>query len=198
MMYYLLKYIFYLPIKFFWFKKIYGLQNLPSGSFIIAANHSSYLDFVLLFIFIPKKISFLAAEKFFKHPIWYLIMKATSQIKVERLSSNKEDVYKEVAGVFQRNGVLGIFPEGTRSRTGCLNKAYSGVAKFAYKHNVPVVPIGIIGTFEAWPPNNKIPNFHRCTINIGESIVVSSDDFAAETKKIMLSISKLSFQKYEY
>ncbi len=198
MMYYILKYLLYFPVKFFWLERIDGLDNIPRGNFIISANHASYLDFILLFLFIPRKISFLAAEKFFRNPIWFIIMKATGQIKVDRTSSKKDDVYLAVDRVFKNNKILGIFPEGTRSRDGFLNKAYCGVSKFAYKYKVPVLPVGIVGTFTCWPPHSKFPKFKKCLINIGEPIFINSLAFDAETQKIMKRIAILANQKYEY
>lgn len=198
MMYYILKYLLYFPVKFFWLERMDGFSNIPKSSFILAANHASYLDFILLFILVPRKISFLAAEKFFKNPIWFVIMKITGQIKVDRTSSKKDDVYIAVDNVFKNNRVLGIFPEGTRSRNGFLNKAYCGVAKFSYKYKVPVLPVGISGTFDCWPPYSKFPKFKKCSINIGQPIFINSVDFDLETQKIMRSIAILSDQKYEY
>jgi len=63
--YYLLKYFIYPFVRIFWLDSISGLENIPKkGSFIIAANHSSYFDFIFLYVFIPRRITFLAAEKF--------------------------------------------------------------------------------------------------------------------------------------
>lgn len=190
-MYYILKYLFYFPINFLWLKKINGVHNIPKGSFILAANHSSYLDFILLFIFFPRKISFLAAEKFFNNIFWRPIMQMTGQIKVDRLNHDKTFVYNSVDNVFRSGGILGIFPEGTRSRDGNMGKYYNGVARFAYKYKVPVLPIGITGTFDAWPPQNKFPKIKKCFINIGKPILINTDDFEKETKNIMYNILDL-------
>ncbi|MCB9802789.1 1-acyl-sn-glycerol-3-phosphate acyltransferase [Candidatus Nomurabacteria bacterium] len=197
-MYFLLRFLFYLPIKLLWRVKINNQNNIPDGNFILAANHNSYLDFIILFILFPRRISFLAAEKFFSSKIWKPIMEMTGQIKVDRNSHNKNDVYVKVGDVLRSGGVLGIFPEGTRSRNGCIGKAYSGVAKFAHEYNIPVLPIGIEGTFLAWPPENRFPKFKKCKINIGKVFFVRSQDFNKETIKIMKTISGLCGQTYDY
>ena len=75
------------------------------------------------------------------------------------------------------NNILGIFPEGTRSRDGKLHGGYNGAVKFAYKYKVPIVPIGIIGTFAAWPPHKKKPKLIKCDVNIGNSFIVSSNKY---------------------
>ncbi|MBU1202965.1 1-acyl-sn-glycerol-3-phosphate acyltransferase [Patescibacteria group bacterium] len=196
--YYILKYLFYPFIKLFWLDKISGLNNIPKkGSFIIVANHKSYLDFILLFTFIPRRISFLAAEVFFKSKLWHPIMKITGQIKVDRESPNKGEVYKNVDRLFKKGGVLGIFPEGTRSRDGKLHKGYNGAVKFSFKYQVPIIPIGLINTFDAFPPHSKKPRLVRCIINIGESFYLDSTDYDIETSRLMNKIAKLSGEVYE-
>lgn len=195
--YFLLKYISYPFIRLIWIGKITGLENIPKdNSFIIVANHSSYLDFIILFCLMPKKVRFLAAEKFFRSKFWLPIMKITQQIKVDRNISDKQNVYNEVQNVFDNNGVLGIFPEGTRSRSGKIQKAYSGSAKFAFNYNVPILPVGIIGAYEAWPPHRKWPILKKININIGRPIFVKTDDFVSETSNIMINIARLSGQSY--
>ncbi|MFA5127222.1 MAG: lysophospholipid acyltransferase family protein, partial [Patescibacteria group bacterium] len=168
------------------------------GSFIIAANHSSYFDFIFLYVFIPRRITFLAAEKFFASRFWRPFMKITGQIKVDRGSGDKGGVYEQVDELISKNGVLGIFPEGTRSRSGKIQKAYSGVAKFANKYNIPIVPVGISGTYEIMSPHDNFPKFKKGKINIGASLIVDSDDYEGETRKIMKTISALAGQSYEF
>lgn len=197
--YFILKFFSYPFVKLFWGGRLSGIHNIPkNGSFIIAANHSSYLDFILLFCFIPRTISFLAAEKFFNSKFWLPIMKITKQIKVDRNSSDKRGVYKEVDNLFNNHGVLGIFPEGTRSRSGRIQKAYNGMVKFAHKYNVPIIPVGIIGAYEALPPNNKIPKLKKIDVNIGKPIIIMSDNYNLETSIIMKNIAELAGQSYEW
>jgi 1-acyl-sn-glycerol-3-phosphate acyltransferase len=196
--YFLLKYFSYPFVKLLWGGKLVGLDNVPKkGSFIIAANHSSYLDFILLFCFIPRKVRFLAAEKFFHSKFWLPIMTITQQIRVDRNFSDKKDVYFEVKKLFNQHGVLGIFPEGTRSRSGAMQKAYNGVAKFAFEYGVPVLPVGIIGAHAAFPPHAKYPKFSKVNINIGAPIIVKTNNFEYETLCIMKNIAKLSDKLYE-
>lgn len=199
MLYFILKYLIYIPVRIFWVGKINGLDYLPKkGSFILASNHSSYLDFIILYTIIPRRITWLAAEKFFSSKFWKPFMKITGQIKVDRLSQDKKIVYSLVDNLIVEKGILGIFPEGTRSRSGFLQKAYSGVSKFAHYYNIPVIPVGIIGTYEAMPPDVKIPKLKKCKINFGRPLFVHSSDYELETKKIMEQIAILSDQEYKF
>jgi len=192
MFYWILKIILSPFIKFLWLGKVSGSENIPkSGSFIVAANHNSYLDFFLLPVVIPRRVNFLAAEVFFKKKLWLPLVKLTGQIKVDRQAKDKSEVYKQVDNLFANGGVLGIFPEGTRSRDGKIHKGYNGVVKFARKYGVPIVPVGIVGTFQALPPHKKIPKFIKCDLNIGEIYRLGDNPDDIETNKIMGIIAKL-------
>ncbi|RJQ33612.1 1-acyl-sn-glycerol-3-phosphate acyltransferase [Candidatus Parcubacteria bacterium] len=199
MFYNVLKFILSPIIKLLWLGKISGKENIPNkGSFIIAANHKSYLDFFLLSVVIKRRLHFLAAEVFFEKKLWIPLVRLTGQIKVDRKSKDKSDVYKEVDRLFASGGILGIFPEGTRSRDGKLNKGYNGVVKFAYRYKIPILPIGLTNTFEALPPHKKFPKFVKCNVNIGDMIIVVSEDYDYETKKLMQRIAELSAEVYAY
>lgn len=198
-MFYKLLQFFVAPfIKFFWVGKINNINNIPNkGSVILCANHNSYLDFFILASVLKRRVYFLAGEVFFKSKLWRPLMLLTGQIKVDRTSKDKSFVYNQVEGILRINNILGIFPEGTRSRDGKLHKGYNGAVKFAYKYNVPIIPIGIIGTFNAWPPHKKKPKLIKCDINIGSSFIVSSDNFNIETETLMKKIAILAEEKYE-
>ncbi len=197
MFYKVLKIILLPVIKLLWLGKVTGKENIPQeGPFIVVSNHKSYLDFFLLPIIIPRRIHFLAAEVFFEKKLWIPLVRLTGQIKVDRKAKDKSEVYKEVEQLFARGGILGAFPEGTRSRDGKLHKGYNGVVKFAYKYKVPILPVGIINTFKALPPHKKFPKFIKCHVNIGQTIIVDSDDYDRETDGLMVVISKLGREEY--
>ncbi len=154
-----------------WVGTITGTENIPNyGSAIFAFNHSSYLDFLCFSSVLKRDIHFLAAEKFYSSRLWAPLMKATNQIKVDRHSDNKENVFKNVFDVLENGGLIGIFPEGTRSRSGQLGKAFNGIIKIALKKRVPIIPVGIIGSHKLWPPNQVLPKLGKIEINIGKKI----------------------------
>lgn len=158
-------------IRLLWVGKVEGLYNIPKhGPVIIASNHESYFDFIIFYAISPRKIQYLAAEKFFTSKFWKPLMVATGQIKVERTSGDKTNVHEKAHYVLKNEGMLGIFPEGTRSRTGEMGKAFTGVTKFALETKSPIVPVGIDGTFDILPPHKKLPNFKKCNIKISEPI----------------------------
>jgi len=208
MAYWILKFILGPVVRMIWIKKVEGLENIPEkGGCIIAANHSSYFDFFCLVAVVPRRIYFLAAEKFYKSKFWWPFVKLTGQIKVERESHNKEEIYKKVYSILEKGGVIGIFPEGTRSSDGKIGKTYTGVAKFALRAKVPVVPVGISGTYEIMSRYDKKPKFKKIIeIIIGKPIDFKEyynkecDEklFREATNKIMVKIAELAEKKYNY
>ena len=158
MFYWLIKFILGPVIRFIWVSKAEGLENIPKeGGAIIAANHCSYLDFFVVPAVCRRRIFYLAAEKFFRRPLWAALMRLTGQIRVDRTAEDKKDVYEKVFAVLKQGRLLGIFPEGTRSADGRLQKAFPGTARFAITAKVPVVPVGIIGTYGIWPRKGRLP-----------------------------------------
>lgn len=196
-------------VKFLWVERIYGISNIPKdGPLIIAFNHQSFLDFLCFTAISPRKIHFLSAEKFFLHPVWSLIMKFTGQIKVERDSRDKTETHRIVYQHLNSNKVIGIFPEGTRSpHKFDMLPAFTGVAEFALRGKVKVLPVGIRGTYDVMAKNDKFPNFKKIVnIYVGEVLdfteynnsKMDKKTFKVVTNKIMTEISKLSEKNYNY
>ncbi|MBU2545360.1 1-acyl-sn-glycerol-3-phosphate acyltransferase, partial [Patescibacteria group bacterium] len=116
-------------IRKIWIDKIEGLENIPKdGPIIIASNHQSYFDFLCFIAASPRKVHYLAAEKFYKSRMWRPVMNLTGQIKVERVSHDKKGVHDKVYSALDQGRVIGIFPEGTRSANGEIQKPFTGVA----------------------------------------------------------------------
>lgn len=163
MFYFLLKILLGPLVRLIWVKKVTGLNNIPQSKvpLIIAANHSSYFDFIVLVATFPYRIRFLAAEVFYESLFWRPIMIFTGQIKVDRRKKDKSNVFKAVSDNLKKGRVIGIFPEGTRSRTGQLQRAYAGVAKFALKNKTNILPVAITGAYNVMSPHDKFPKFKK-------------------------------------
>ena len=199
-----------LPIARLWIRKINGLENIPKkGAFIVAANHSSYMDhFGLVNIVVRhmnKKLHFLAKKEHFDNilqKIWHTYAEA---IPVDRQKGGKEAL-KFAIKALKKGEIIGIYPEGTRSLTGKLQKAKTGVARLALEARVPVVPLGLIGTFEILPKGKYMPRFKRAIINIGRPMgfdkysnkKINKRTLREVTNIVMKEIAKLSKQKYNF
>lgn len=165
MFYWVLK-IFIGPlVRLIWVKEVSGIENIPrKGPLIIAANHSSYFDFITLVAVSPRRIRFLAAEVFYKSVFWQPIMILTGQIKVDRKSHDKTMANKKIEEHLNQGNVIGIFPEGTRSRSGKLQKSFTGVAKIALQNKVDILPVAISGAYEVMAPHDKKPKFIKTIV----------------------------------
>lgn len=198
-------------IKLLWIEKVEGINNIPrSGGVIIASNHESYFDFICLSAVSPRPIRFLTAEVFYKKWWWRLIVTLTKQIKIDRYSKDKKESAKravrQAVRILKKGEVFGIFPEGTRSPNGKLQKAFEGVARIILMAKVPVIPVGMIGTYEIMSRYEKKPRFKKCRVKIGKAL-----DFGERygqqknkeilrhiTNQVMNAIAGLTDEKYGF
>jgi len=196
-------------VRLIWIRNVSGLQNIPrNGPAIITFNHQSYFDFLCFIAVCPRQIHFLSAEKFFSHKIWKHIMKFTAQIKVYRHEHDKHILHATVHSHLEAGKLIGIFPEGTRAPDPIeMLHAFTGVAKYAVAGKVPVIPVGIRGSYEVMSRHVSRPTLTKIiSIHIGEPVhftehhgkTLSEKEHRDLTDKIMFEISKLSGKKYSH
>ena len=158
-------------VRLFWIESIEGKENIPdSGAVILAVNHESNLDPLIVMAVCSRPIIFATAEWLFRCLFLGLLLRSTKQIEVKKNGANKEEVISKSLEVLSQGGILGIFPEGARSKNGLLQPAKSGVGRLALASQAPIVPIGISGSFEILPYGKRRPNFNKCRIKIGRPI----------------------------
>lgn len=196
-------------IRLIWVKEVEGIENIPKkGPVIVAFNHQSIFDFLCFISISPRHIHYLSAEKFFSHFLWAPLMKLTEQIKVEREKRDKRTLHATVFNHLDHNKMVGIFPEGTRSPfKEEMLFAFTGVAKYAIRGNVPVLPVGIKGTYEVMAKHEKKPKFKKIvSIHIGKPMhfeeyrhsKLNKKAFRVLTDKIILEITKLCGKNYQH
>lgn len=141
-----------------------GIEHIPaSGGVVLACNHLSNLDPVLLAAACPRQISYLAKIELFKVPILGSLVRRYGAIPLRRSASDPEAI-RLAEHVLEQGQLLALFPEGTRSRDGQLKPFRFGAARMALKYEVPLVPAAIIGTEAAMPAGAKFPR--RVTVRL--------------------------------
>ena len=161
-------------LRFFLRLRIIGSNRvIRKGPAILAANHLSHVDPILVIISSRRKTFYMAKEGHFSNIALALFMRATGQIKTER-SSGAADALSRAVDVLNSGAALGIFPEGTRSKnteTPYLLPGKTGVARLAASMpNTPVMPIAIKGSREMMiPQKHKLPRlWKKVELNYGE------------------------------
>jgi 1-acyl-sn-glycerol-3-phosphate acyltransferase len=185
-----------------------GVEHLPSdGGYVIAGNHLSYLDPMLLWCGTPRPTHFLARDNLFEAPIVGWALPRLWGIPISRASADREAITR-ATNLLKAGEVIGIFPEGTRQDpnrpAGEPAEAHAGVAFIALRAGAPVVPVGITGTDRALPKGARLPRFPKVTFRFGEPVI--PEEFAdlgrkerleAMTAEIMRRIAALRAEVME-
>ncbi|MBA2875007.1 1-acyl-sn-glycerol-3-phosphate acyltransferase [Anoxybacillus caldiproteolyticus] len=127
--------------------EVIGIEQFPKeGGVLLCANHISNLDPPIVGITAPRPIHFMAKEELFHVPVLKNLISSLHAFPVKRGMSDRQAL-RVGLDVLKQGHVLGIFPEGTRSKDGKLQKGLSGVGFFALRTNAAVVPCAIIGPY---------------------------------------------------
>ncbi|HEX3046863.1 MAG TPA: lysophospholipid acyltransferase family protein, partial [Bacillota bacterium] len=151
--------------------RVIGRENVPRlGPVILAANHVSYWDPLVLGAALPRRIIFLAKANLFKVPVAGFFIKAWGAIPVHQGATNHH-TFEQWTTVIQQGNVLGIFIEGTRNRKypDRMLKPQSGPAALALKTGAPVIPVALINT------RKVLWGFRRVTVVFGQPMVFHED-----------------------
>jgi len=196
--------------KAIWRPTIEGIEHVPlTGPVLIASNHLSFVDSVVIPIVAPRKVVFLAKAEYFtgtglKGRLSRAWFEGLGMVPVDRSDTKAAlDSLQIALDVLGRGEAFGIYPEGTRSRDGLLYRGRTGVAHLALTAGVPVVPVGLQGTEDLQPVGSNIPRRAKVTVRFGKPLDFSGrfDGVPAgrarreATDEIMAAIQGLSGQQ---
>ena len=185
--------------------RVYNPERVPLvGPVILASNHASFLDPPLVGCGLKRDINFLARESLFRFPIVGAVLRSWNAVPVDRDGGGARGL-KEILNRLHEGGAIILFPEGTRTRDGQLQMARSGIGLTVIKSEVPVVPVRVFGTLEAYGRNLKFPRPHRVSVKYGKPLMFAElraeartctkarlkEIYHQVTDDIMLAISKL-------
>lgn len=143
--------------------EVKGKEHFPKeGAVLLCSNHIDNLDPPTVGISAPRQVHFMAKEELFRVPVLGGIVRKVGSFPVKRGMSDREAL-RNGLNVLKDGGVLGLFPEGTRSKDGQLGKGLAGAGFFALRSNALVVPCAVIGTYK---PFNKVKVFFGEPINL--------------------------------
>src|SRR3989338_935655 len=158
-----------------WVRKIHHPEKLPRmGPALLISNHLSHFDWLLIGAVFWKPLVFVGTKELYTFPCIRWLEKLDSAVFINR-DRSEVDAYNEIANRLRQRQVIVIYPEGTRSRTGVRQPVKFGFIKLAYFTKVPIVPIGMKGTFEILPPYKRFPRLRRCEVFIGNPIFVTPE-----------------------
>lgn len=169
MLYALIKTLLRPGLKLAYKFSVRGAGRVPkSGPVLIVANHTSYLDPLILGVASPRKIFFMAKEELFKIPVLKSVITRLGSFPVRRNAFDRQAISVAI-NKLKSGQVVGIFPQGGRRWDG-VNDGFPGAALIAYKSGAVIVPAGIKGADQIMPGGSKRPRFPRVTVSFGEPL----------------------------
>lgn len=146
-----------------------GRENVPmTGPVLLAVNHMSWADPVVVGAALKRPAFYLAKERLFRNSMVRNLLEGLGQIKVDRhVAGANEGAIQKAVEILDMGLIIGVFPEGTRSRPGEVKRGKTGVARIAARSGAPVVPIAV-DTSRFWPRGRSLPKWgEKVYVNIG-------------------------------
>ncbi|TPW76945.1 1-acyl-sn-glycerol-3-phosphate acyltransferase [Schumannella sp. 10F1B-5-1] len=189
--------------------KVEGKRNVPKrGAVILASNHLSFIDSVVITLVAPRTVAFLAKSDYFagagvKGALSKAFFSGVGAVPVERGAGAAAQAALDAGLEILENGdAFAIYPEGTRSLDGRLYRGRTGVAWLAMTAGVPVVPVGLIGTDQLQPVGSNRIRRAKVTVRFGKPLDLGTFGPATSgrarrqaTDALMAEIQKLSGQE---
>jgi len=148
----------------------HGVENVPrAGPAIIAANHQSFYDPVLIGIAVYRRIRWLGWDFYCDMPILGPLMRLAGTVPVDPDDPTPRSLALMVR-VLQAGGLCGIFPEGGRTSDGLIAGPKHGVGALALRTGTPIVPVTIHGAYRAWPKGRALPRPAAISLRFGRPI----------------------------
>ncbi|WP_231950756.1 lysophospholipid acyltransferase family protein [Allokutzneria albata] len=188
--------------------RVLGTGNVPrTGPVVIAANHLSFVDSVVIALVAPRRVVFLAKAEYFtgkglRGRLVRRLFHALGAIPVERGTYHSARASLDAAQrIINGGNAFAIYPEGTRSLDGRLYRGRAGVAWLALSTGAPVVPVGLQGTERLQPVGSRLPRPHRVTVHFGRPLEFAGRENTARerrrtTDEIMAAIRALTGQEH--
>jgi 1-acyl-sn-glycerol-3-phosphate acyltransferase len=183
--------------------RVEGTEHVPpSGAAIIAANHLSFFDSIVLTLAVPRPLRFVGKAEYLDRWTTRRLLPALGMIPLERNSPRRAyGALRAAAEVLEAHELFAVYPEGTRSQDGSLQEGHNGVGHLSVTTGASVIPAGIVGTDRIQPKGARVPRpFRRATVRFGSPIDPHRYDGSRRecrrriTSDVMSAIGELSGQ----
>ncbi len=190
MLYYFGRFLFWLVFKFVFRLKVSGGDNIPSaGPALVCANHQSFIDPPVVGAAMRRPIHFMARHDLFTVPVLGWLIARTNAFPVKRTGAGDTAAFKNVFRLLEKGELLLLFPEGTRSRDGNLQKPSAGAGLIAYQARVPVIPCYVSGSRDILPRGSKFIKLHPLKVYFGPPVDLDACYGREKNKELYQEIS---------
>jgi 1-acyl-sn-glycerol-3-phosphate acyltransferase len=164
-----------------------GKENVPAeGPLIVASNHASHLDPMILGAAFDRPLHFMARKTLFDTPVFSWFIRQTFAFPLDR-EGDSRDALRAFGVRLEGGNAVVMFPEGTRTPDGALQEMKPGIGMLAVRNLAPVVPVYVWGSYFAWPRGKSFPRPHALRVYIGEAIIPDPDKSVRKTEQVRLT-----------
>ena len=193
--------------KALWRMRVSGAENIPTdGGAILCGNHTAVIDSFFLPVVTPRPVSFVGKAEYMDDWKTRKLFPALGMIPIDRTGGDSAQAALDTAArVLEAGNLFGIYPEGTRSRSGYLHKGHTGAARLAVRTGCPIIPFGMKGARTIQPPDQFMPHvFRPLEVHFGKPIHPAATDAISDQRlrlrqmidEVMFEIRELSGQDY--
>lgn len=184
------KCFFKIIFKVFFRLRIIGAENVPEkGPMLLCANHQSFIDPPLAGVALPRGLYFMARHDLFTIPVFGKIISRVHAFPVKRSGAGDPTAFKHIFRLLEQGRAVLVFPEGTRSKDGNLQRGMPGAGFIAYHAKVPVIPCYIYGSWDVLPRNRNMVRFHQLKVFFGSPVCLEKYYLQEKNKATYQEIS---------
>ncbi len=183
--------ILYTVFKICFGLKIFGRENFPKkGPMIVASNHVSFFDPIIVAISAPRKMNFIARDTLFRSKFFGRILQNLQTFPMKRGSSDI-GAFRFFLSKLSNGEIVVIFPEGTRSEDGSLQKPKHGIGFLQITSGADVLPCYVKGSNEALPRGTRFPDFRKSVcVYFGKPISFDKKSLSGDKKERYMQIAE--------
>ena len=189
MIYTIARFILFLLFKTFYRIKVYGRENFPgTGPLIVASNHVSFFDPIIVGISVSRNLNFLAKESLFRFKPFGRLLRSVNTMPIKR-EGGDINAFRQALNILAQGKALLIFPEGTRSKDENLQKPRHGIGFLEAKTGAGILPCYVKGSLGALPRHKVFPKFKPISVYFGK-LIKFDNKFSGDRKERYMYVAE--------